>query len=93
LSREARGPQRRLLDAAEVVVERVPVGQAGPAELGEAENRREQVVEVVRDPARQPPDRFDALRVLELRPQVPCLRGRAGATVASIWLPLLQAAL
>ena len=64
---EARRAFGRLLDLLELEAHgAVAVVQLVEREAGEAEDRRQQVVEVVRDAAGQPADRLHLLRLLQL---------------------------
>src|SRR5712691_5626585 len=67
------GPRARLLDELDVAARGIVAAQARQEEVGATSDYREQVVEVVRHPARQPPDGFQAVRLAELILQRPAL--------------------
>ena len=66
LARERGSAIRRAHDLERVLAARVVVVEAGGQELAVAADRGQQVVEVVRDPARKPSDRLELLRVQQL---------------------------
>ncbi len=73
LPREVRRALRGARDLGDVAERGIAGRGIGPRHLGVAEDRRQQVVEVVRDAASQPADAFHALREQELRFEAPQL--------------------
>jgi len=74
LPRQARGAIHRLRDELEVVPARIIRLQAHGRDVATPPDHRQQVVEVVRDPAREPPDRLQLLRLPQLLLQLLALR-------------------
>jgi hypothetical protein len=77
LARDVGGARAGLADLDEVVAELLAAVALVLAELREAEDRRQHVVEVVRDSAREPADRLHLLRLAQLglaRPQASSTR-------------------
>ncbi len=66
LVRESPGLLGRLDDLLETLLRTRPLGKLCAHQVGVAHDRRQRVVEVVRDAARQPSDRFHLLRLPEL---------------------------
>ena len=63
---QSRGALSGLVDLHEAGPQRIARAQLAEQQLAVAVDHRQQVVEVVRHAARQPPDRFHLLRLLEL---------------------------
>ena len=71
---QRRGPFAGAAHLLDVAAHRVVVGHLGEGEVAVARDRGQQVVEVVRDPARELADRLHLLRLAELLLEVEALR-------------------
>ncbi len=78
---ETRRADPGLLDLVQIFLEHVLVPEIEPGIIAVADDRREEIVEVVSHPTGEPPDRLHLLRLVELLEQTRALRDVARHTV------------